>query len=163
MTATTVSLTLYYVVVRPYTARLEVAVVAAQSGTLAALCGLTLGAVASGGAAVSAETLETAGLAAEAVSFGAPVALLVPVAWKWICGCGRGNNGKDAATATVPAEGGAVSASLLTVPRRVADVDRAAPHRAVASRKRAGDRERDVVVEAAGARRNNPLVSANGR
>jgi hypothetical protein len=86
MFACTLSLTAYYVVVRPFEAWLEVVVATAQSGTLAALCGFTFAAVATGGAAVSPETLSTAGMVAELVALAAPIVLLVPVVWGKLCG-----------------------------------------------------------------------------
>jgi hypothetical protein len=69
-------LTAYYALVRPFAARLEVAVSTVQAGVLMGLCWLTVAAAASDGTVVTANTLATAGLVAEAATFAAPVVLL---------------------------------------------------------------------------------------
>jgi hypothetical protein len=161
MAAAAAGLTVYYAVVRPFAARLEVAVATAQAGTLTVLCGLTLGAVASGGTAVSSDALEAVGLAAEAVTFGAPVVLVVPVVWNRLCGGGRSEGTLPAKAGAAPVAGSsgkgdtAVSAPLLTVPRHAG---RNAPQREQAERTRGGgDGDAASVHRSA---RSNPLVAA---
>jgi hypothetical protein len=77
------ALTAYCAVVRPFKARLEVAVSTAQAGALALLCGLTLGAVATGtnqqSPIFSLEAVSAAGTLAEAFALVAPALLLIPV------------------------------------------------------------------------------------
>jgi hypothetical protein len=98
------ALTAYYATVRPFAARLEVAVATVQAGTLAVLCCLTLGSVATNGDAVSADVLAAAGTAAELVTFAAPVVLLAPLLVARFCRGGGGGGGGGAAGAT--ADGG---------------------------------------------------------
>jgi hypothetical protein len=147
MAAASTGLTLYYVAVRPFVARFEVCVAAVQSGTLAVLCCLTLAVVASGGSAVRAETLQLAGLAAEVVTFGAPIVLLVPVVWTRLRGGGSsGSSDQTPGPAAASPSSGDTHAPLLTLPSQT-----------VASPARAATEAIDVDVDAARPYRRNPL------
>jgi hypothetical protein len=118
MFACALGLTGYYAVVRPFAARLEVAVATAQAGTLAVLCGLTLGAVVTDGGAVSTSALSLAALAAEFVTFAAPVVLLIPVVREHLF---RSAASPSTETPSAPPSADAVpahEAPLLQLPQR---------------------------------------------
>jgi hypothetical protein len=121
MFAGALGLTGYYAVVRPFAARLEVAVATAQAGTLAVLCGLTLGAVATGGTSAEAwgDRLSTAGLVAEVLTFAGPVVLLAAAARQRFAAHPVASDAFDAAdTRGQPAH--EVNQPLLQMPPRAA-------------------------------------------
>ena len=106
---------------------------------------------------MSAGTLEAAGLAAEAVTFGAPVVLVAPVVCNWLRRVRVGSHGTPlsmgSARDSAAADAG-TGAPLLTVPTGHAD-EKA---ESVPTRRRVDDH---TVGEAAGAARRNPLAPAD--